>query len=87
MTTVLELTDSISSFGFLGPALIRPRKEGGYELLSGKRRKHALDLSGKTDMPVIIRDLNDDEAVILLVDSNLHRPDIYRTAIGQRLTR
>ena len=71
-----ELTDSISSFGVLDPALVRPRKEGGYELLSGKRRKHASELSGKTDMPVIIRDLNDDEAVILLVDSNLHRPDI-----------
>ena len=58
------------------PALVRPRKEGGYELLSGKRRKHASELSGKEDMPVIIRDLDDDEAVILLVDSNLHRPDI-----------
>lgn len=71
-----ELTESISSFGVLDPALVRPRKEGGYELLSGKRRKHASELSGKTDMPVIIRDLNDDEAVILLVDANLHRPDI-----------
>ena len=71
-----ELTDSISSFGVLDPALVRPRKEGGYELLSGKRRKHASELSGKTEMPVIIRDLNDDEAVILLVDANLHRPDI-----------
>ena len=71
-----ELTESIASFGVLDPALVRPRKEGGYELLSGKRRKHASALSGKTDMPVIIRDLNDDEAVILLVDSNLHRPDI-----------
>ena len=46
------------------------------ELLSGKRRKHAAELFGKTDMPVIIRDLNDDESVILLVDANLHRPDI-----------
>lgn len=71
-----ELTESISSFGVLDPALVRPRKEGGYELLSGKRRKHASELSGKEDMPVIIRDLDDDEAVILLVDSNLHRPDI-----------
>ena len=71
-----ELTESISSFGVLDPALVRPRKEGGYELLSGKRRKHASELSGKTEMPVIIRDLNDDEAVILLVDANLHRPDI-----------
>ena len=53
-----ELTESIASFGVLDPALVRPRKEGGYELL------------------VIIRDLNDDEAVILLVDANLHRPDI-----------
>ena len=71
-----ELTESIASFGVLDPALVRPRNEGGYELLSGKRRKHASELSGKTDMPVIIRDLNDDEAVILLVDANLHRPDI-----------
>ena len=71
-----ELTESVSSFGVLDPALVRPRKDGGYELLSGKRRKHASELSGKTDMPVIIRDLDDDEAVILLVDSNLHRPDI-----------
>ena len=71
-----ELTESISSFGVLDPALVRPRREGGYELLSGKRRKHASELSGKAEMPVIIRDLNNDEAVILLVDSNLHRPDI-----------
>lgn len=71
-----ELTESIGSYGVLDPALVRPRKEGGYELLSGKRRKHASELSGKEDMPVIIRDLDDDEAVILLVDSNLHRPDI-----------
>jgi len=71
-----ELTESIASFGVLDPALVRPRKEGGYELLSGKRRKHASELSGKTEMPVIIRDLNNDEAVILLVDANLHRPDI-----------
>lgn len=71
-----ELTESIASFGVLDPALVRPRNEGGYELLSGKRRKRASELSGKTDMPVIIRDLDDDEAVILLVDANLHRPDI-----------
>ncbi len=71
-----ELTESIASYGVLDPALVRPRKEGGFELLSGKRRKHASELSGKTEMPVIIRDLDDDEAVILLVDSNLHRPDI-----------
>lgn len=71
-----ELTESIGSFGVLDPALVRPRKEGGYELLSGKRRKHASELSGKEELPVIIRDLDDDEAVILLVDSNLHRPDI-----------
>ena len=71
-----ELTESISSVGVLNPALVRPRKDGGYEILSGKRRRHGLELAGATEMPVIIRDLNDDEAVILLVDSNLHRPDI-----------
>lgn len=71
-----ELAESIASFGVLNPALVRPRKEGGYEILSGKRRRHGLELAGEAEMPVIIRDLNDDEAVILLVDSNIHRPDI-----------
>ena len=68
-----KIVESIEQFGVLTPAIARPRVEGGYELIAGHRRHHASQLAGKETMPVIIRDLDDDAAVILMVDSNLQR--------------
>lgn len=68
-----KIVESIEQFGVLTPAIARPRAEGGYELIAGHRRHHASQLAGKETMPVIIRDLDDDAAVILMVDSNLQR--------------
>lgn len=68
-----KTVESIEQFGVLTPAIARPRAEGGYELIAGHRRHHASQLAGKETMPVIIRDLDDDAAVILMVDSNLQR--------------
>ena len=72
---MMELIESVSEHGVLAPALVRP-KDNGYEMISGHRRKYASNLVGKTEIPCIIRDLNDDEATILLVDSNLQREEI-----------
>ena len=68
-----KTVDSIKEYGILTPAIARPRKEGGYELVSGHRRHHASQLAGLETMPVIIRELDDDEATLLMVDSNLQR--------------
>lgn len=68
-----ELAQSIHDNGVLAPALARPRPEGGYELVSGHRRKAASELSGLDTMPVIVRELEDNEAVIIMVDSNKQR--------------
>lgn len=71
-----ETVDSIMQFGVLNPAIIRPDPEGGYEMVSGHRRLHASGLAGKETIPAIVRNLTDDEAVILLVDANLQRENI-----------
>ena len=71
-----ETVESIRHYGVLNPALVRPRTEGGYELLSGHRRKHGSHLAGLTEMPVIVREYTDDEAAIIMVDSNIQREDI-----------
>lgn len=68
--------ESISEYGVLSPAIARPRKEGGYELIAGHRRHHASMIAGKETMPVIVRDMDDDAAIILMVDSNLQRESI-----------
>ena len=68
-----KTVESIEQFGVLTPAIARPRAEGGYELIAGHRRHHASQLAGKEAMPVIVRDLDDDAAIILMVDSNLQR--------------
>ncbi len=65
--------ESIAQYGVLAPAIARPLPEGGYELISGHRRKHACELIGMETMPVIVREMNDDAATIMLVDSNLQR--------------
>ena len=68
-----ETVESIKTYGVLNPGLVRPRPEGGYELISGHRRKRAWELAGKTTMPVLVRNYTDDEAVIVMVDSNIQR--------------
>lgn len=71
-----ETTESISKYGVLVPAIARPRVGGGYELIAGHRRKRGSERAGKTEMPVIIRNYTDDEAIIIMVDSNIQREDI-----------
>ena len=71
-----KTVESIREYGVLTPAIVRPREEGGYELISGHRRAHASELAGKETLPVIVRNLDDDAAVILMVDSNLQRENI-----------
>ena len=68
-----KLVESIKEQGVLDPAIVRHRKEGGFEIISGHRRHHAAMLAGLKDMPVIIRDISDDEATLAMVDANLHR--------------
>ena len=73
---MINTVESIVEFGVMTPAIARPRPEGGYELVSGHRRHHASFLAGKETMPVIVRELDDDAATILMVDSNLQRETI-----------
>lgn len=71
-----ELCASVEKHGVLVPAIVRPREEGGYELISGHRRKHSCELAGIDSMPVVILNLSDDAAIIQLVDSNIQREDV-----------
>ena len=71
-----ETVESIKQFGVLVPAIVRPREEGGYELVAGHRRKHACELAGLKALPAIVRDLDRDQAVIVMVDSNVQRENI-----------
>ena len=71
-----QTIDSIMQVGVLNPAIIRPAPDGGYEMVAGHRRLHAADLAGLKTIPAIVRNLDDDEAVILMVDSNLQRETI-----------
>lgn len=71
-----QTIDSISQVGVLSPAVVRPDPGGGYEIISGHRRLHACEAAGFETMPVIVKDLTDDEAVIFMVDSNLQRENI-----------
>ena len=71
-----EMTESVKQYGVLVPALVRPKPEGGYEMVAGHRRKKAADLAGLTEIPCIVRQLTDDEATIIMVDSNLQREQI-----------
>lgn len=71
-----ETVESIRQYGVLVPGIARPRTGGGYELISGHRRKHGSQRAGKSEMPVIVRDYSDDEATIIMVDSNIQREDI-----------
>lgn len=77
-----KLIDSIKENDMLMPALVRPKPDGTYEMISGHRRKFAMSQLGKTEMNVIIRDLDDDQATILMVDSNIQRENIYPSERG-----
>ena len=68
--------ESVAQYGVLAPLIARPRPEGGYEIISGHRRQHAAELAGLDTLPVIVREMTDDAAVILMVDSNLQRENI-----------
>lgn len=71
-----EMAESVAQYGVLVPGIVRPRPEGGYEIIAGHRRSRASELAGKETMPVIVRDMDDDEATIIMVDSNLQREKI-----------
>ena len=71
-----ETVESIKTYGVLQPAIVRPSKDGDYEILSGHRRKRACELAGRKTIPAIVRELDDDAAIIFMVDSNLHRENI-----------
>ena len=71
-----DTVDSVREYGVLVPAIARPNPDGGYELIAGHRRHHASELAGKETMPVIVRDLDDDAATIIMVDSNLQREEL-----------
>lgn len=71
-----DTAESIAKYGVLVPGIVRPRQEGGYEIIAGHRRKRGSELAGRETMPVLIRTLDDDEATIIMVDSNLQREKI-----------
>ena len=71
-----EMVESIKKYGVLVPALVRPKEDGGYEMVAGHRRKFAASLAGVSEIPCIVRSLTDDEATIVMVDSNLQREKI-----------
>lgn len=73
---MMKTAESVKTFGVFTPAIVRPDPDGGYEIISGHRRHRASELAGKETMPVIVRDLDDDAAIILMVDANLQRETI-----------
>ena len=75
--------DSIKEYGVLTPGIVRPCEDGGYEIVAGHRRKHGSELAGLTDMPCIVREMDDDTATILMVDSNIQREDILPSERAQ----
>ena len=73
---MMDTVESVKHYGVLVPVIARPREEGGYELIAGHRRHRACELAGLATMPVIVRDLDDDAATIIMVDSNLQRENL-----------
>ena len=71
-----ETVESIKNYGVLMPGIARPRAEGGYEIIAGHRRRHDCELAGLSTMPMFVRDYTDDEATIIMVDTNIQREDI-----------
>ena len=74
--SMMDMAESVKQYGVLVPALVREKVEGGYEMIAGHRRKMASELAGKKEMPCIIRNVTEDEAVLIMVDSNLQREEI-----------
>ena len=80
---LLETAESIRQYGVLVPAIVRPRKDGGYEIVAGHRRKHGSELAGLQNLPCIVREMDDDTATILMVDSNIQRENILPSERAQ----
>jgi len=78
-----ETTESIRQYGVLVPAIVRPRENGGYEIIAGHRRRHGSELAGLSAMPCIVRQMDDDTATILMVDSNIQRENILPSERAQ----
>ena len=78
-----ETTESIRQYGVLVPAIVRPREDGGYEIIAGHRRRHGSKLAGLSAMPCIVREMDDDTATILMVDSNIQRENILPSERAQ----
>ena len=81
--TMQETTESIRQYGILVPAIVRPREDGGYEIIAGHRRRHGSELAGLSAMPCIVRQMDDDTATILMVDSNIQRENILPSERAQ----
>jgi hypothetical protein len=79
---MMKMTESIQKYGILVPCLVRPKGDGSYEMVSGHRRKTAASLAGKDSIPCIVRSLSDDEAIVVMVDSNLQREKILPSEKG-----
>ena len=77
------MLESVREFGVLTPAIVRPCKDDGYEIIAGHRRKHASEMAGLETMPAIVREMDDDSATILMVDSNIQREDILPSEKAQ----
>lgn len=73
---MMEMVESVRQYGILVPAIVRPKEDGTYEMVAGHRRRMASELAEKEDMPCLVRELTDDEATIIMVDSNLQREEI-----------
>ena len=80
---MLETAESIRQYGVLVPAIVRPREDGGYEIVAGHRRKHCSELAGLQNLPCIVREMDDDTATILMVDSNIQRENILPSERAQ----
>ena len=78
-----ETAESIRQYGVLVPAIVRPREDGGYEIIAGHRRRHGSELAGLSAMPCIVRRMDDDTATILMVDSNIQRENILPSERAQ----
>ena len=78
-----ETAESIRQYGVLVPAIVRPREDGGYEIIAGHRRRHGSELVGLSAMPCIVRQMDDDTATILMVDSNIQRENILPSERAQ----
>lgn len=78
-----ETAESIRQYGVLVPAIVRPREDGGYEIIAGHRRRHGSELVGLQNLPCIVREMDDDTATILMVDSNIQRENILPSERAQ----